>query len=81
MRLYSADAGAGMAPVRKIEKATLEKHKVHGEVDGTYTTFQCGGGKHYFQIDTYASPERKLKGKKVKKFNWMLARQGSRFRY
>ena len=53
-----------MAPVRKIEKATLEKHKVHGEVDGTYTTFQCGGGKHYFQIDTYGSPERKLKGKK-----------------
>ena len=55
-----------MALVRKFEKATLEKHKVHGEVDGTYTTFQCGGGKHYFQIDTYGSPERKLKGKSQK---------------
>lgn len=53
-----------MALVRKLEKTTLKVEKVHGEVECTYTAFQAEDGKRYFQVDTYGSPDRKLKGKK-----------------
>jgi hypothetical protein len=53
-----------MALVRKMEKLSLQFEKVHGEVDCTYSTFRDADGRQYFQIDTYGSPERKLKGKK-----------------
>jgi len=53
-----------MALVRKLEKVSLQVEKVHGEVNCTYTAFRAADGKAYFQIDTYGSPERKLKGKK-----------------
>ncbi|MBX9635235.1 MAG: hypothetical protein K2X44_09675 [Magnetospirillum sp.] len=53
-----------MALVRKFEKFGLQVEKVHGEVNSTYTAFRAADGKSYFQIDTYGSPERKLKGKK-----------------
>lgn len=53
-----------MALVRKLEKLGLHVEKVHGEVNCTYTAFRAADGNSYFQIDTYGSPERKLKGKK-----------------
>lgn len=53
-----------MALIRKFEKLGLQVEKVHGKVACTYTAFRATDGKRYFQIDTYGSPERKLKGKK-----------------
>lgn len=54
-----------MALIRKLEKSDLENPKIHGEVDCTYTTFLGVDGKRYFQIDTYGSRSRQLKGKKI----------------
>ena len=53
-----------MALVRRMERTTLKFESVHGEVDCTYTVFHGEDGKRYFQVDTYGSPDRKLKGKK-----------------
>jgi len=53
-----------MALVRKLQKNGLQVEKVHGEVECTYNAFHAPDGKRYFQIDTYGSAERKLKGKK-----------------
>jgi hypothetical protein len=53
-----------MALVRKFEKIGLQKEKVHGQVDCTYSAFDASDGKRYFQIDTYGSPDREIKGKK-----------------
>lgn len=44
---------------RKIEK---ERNSVHDKVDATYTEFICDGQK-FFQIDTYGSANRDIKGK------------------
>lgn len=53
-----------MALIRKMEKTTLKVERVHGEVGCTYTVFQDNDRRRYFQVDTYGSPDRKLKGKK-----------------
>lgn len=54
----------GVALVRKFERLKLQVEKVHGEVPCTYTSFTSEEGVQYFQVDTYGSPDRKIKGKK-----------------
>lgn len=46
----------------KFTKKDKERNTVHNKVSTTYTTF-TNDGKKYFQIDTYGSPNRELKGK------------------
>jgi hypothetical protein len=53
-----------MALVKKIIYMTMDRNVVHDEVDSTYTIFIGKDDKKYLQIDTYGSPNRKLKGKK-----------------
>lgn len=45
--------------LRKVEK---ERNSVHGKVDATYSEF-ISEGEVFFQIDTYGSANRDLKGK------------------
>jgi hypothetical protein len=52
-----------MALVTKLEKSRMSAHRVHEEVNCTYSVFQEGNG-NYLQIDTYGSRSRKLKDKK-----------------
>jgi hypothetical protein len=52
-----------MALVLKLEENNLERPRVHEEVDCTYTAFS-EAGRRYFQLDTYGSRTRELKGKK-----------------
>ena len=53
-----------MALVKKLGLVKMERNVVHKEVDCTYSVFTDSSGAKYFQIDTYGSPQRKLKGKK-----------------
>ena len=52
-----------MALLGKLEKVTMDKNRVHVEIDGTYSIFQ-EAGETYLQIDTYGSRSRKIPGKK-----------------
>ncbi len=45
--------------IKKIDK---DRNSVHSKVRATYTIFTSDGEK-YFQIDTYGSPTREMKGK------------------
>ena len=53
-----------MALIRKLERVSMERNSVHGEVPCTYTVFSDDQGEKYLQIDTYGSPARVLKNKK-----------------
>ena len=53
-----------MALVKKLNKITMDRNSVHGEVDCTYSIFIDSDGKKYLQLDTYGSSSRKIKGKK-----------------
>ena len=53
-----------MALVEKIAHAPLERPRVHGPVDCTYTAFTETDGRRYVQLDTYGSDVRQIKGKK-----------------
>jgi hypothetical protein len=52
-----------MGLVRRFENKDLQTKKIHGEVVCTYTSFTADDGIKYFQMDTYGSQMRKLKGK------------------
>lgn len=45
--------------ILKIDKT---RNTIHKPVEATYTVFD-EGGKRFFQIDTYGSPERKIPDK------------------
>lgn len=45
-----------------ITKSDKERNSVHEVVESTYSVFEKYGEK-FFQLDTYGSPDRKLKGK------------------
>ncbi len=45
-----------------ISEIDKTRNMVHKPVEATYTVFD-EGGKKYFQIDTYGSPERKIPDK------------------
>jgi hypothetical protein len=53
-----------MALIRRLEKTSMSRTGVHGEVESTYTVFTGEDGQTYLQIDTYGSPRRQLRGKK-----------------
>ena len=52
-----------MALVKKFVKLEKQRNSVHREVDYTYTVFDDSMGNKIFQIDTYGSPDREIKGK------------------
>ncbi len=52
-----------MALVKRMERTSINRQSVHGEVECTYTTFEMNR-KKYLQIDTYGSPTREFPGKK-----------------
>lgn len=54
--------GEAMAFVRRIEAGDKERHSVHEEVECTCVAFVVEG-ERFFQLETYGSPQRKLKGK------------------
>lgn len=45
-----------------LTKVDKERNCIHNKVRATYSVF-TGDGNKYFQIDTYGSPNRELKGK------------------
>jgi hypothetical protein len=45
---------------KRVEK---ERNSIHGNVKSTYTSFITSQGDKYFQIDTYGSNGREVKGK------------------
>ena len=53
-----------MALVTTITQQRLEKDVSHKLAQCTYTVVTSSDGKHYLQLDTYGSSERKIKGKK-----------------
>ena len=48
--------------VNHISKVDKTRNVVHKPVEATFTTFE-EGGERYLQIDTYGSPERKMRDK------------------
>lgn len=46
-----------------IEQLTKDRNHVHETVKATYTVFKDNRGQKYFQIDTYGSEHREIKGK------------------
>lgn len=52
-----------MALVKKLERVEKQRNSVHEEVECTYTIFTNSAGDKYFQIDTYGSNNREIRGK------------------
>ena len=52
-----------MALVKKLERLSMSKNRVHAPANCTYTIF-VEDGERYLQVDTYGSAGRKIKGKK-----------------
>lgn len=53
-----------MALLRDLERIQLQSEKIHLPARSSYTSFIGNDGKRYFQIDSYGSDNRELKGKK-----------------
>ena len=53
-----------LALVPEIERLDLDRNSVHEETNCTFTFFADSTGAKYFQLDTYGSKRRKLRGKK-----------------
>jgi hypothetical protein len=49
------------------ERLMKSRNNIHKEVHWTYTDFKVNG-KKYFQIDTYGSNDREMKGKTSQSF-------------
>ncbi|SEQ47329.1 hypothetical protein SAMN05216232_2539 [Virgibacillus subterraneus] len=52
-----------MALITNIKRIEKEKNTVHKQVDTTYSSFLEKNGELYFQIDTYGSNDRQMRGK------------------
>ena len=52
-----------MALIKSIERISLERNTVHGDVRATYCVFRDSRGDAYLQIDTYGSPRRQIPNK------------------
>ena len=52
-----------MALISNFERAGMERARVHGRVDCTYTVFRTAGGQKYIQLNTFGSRNRENPGK------------------
>ena len=53
-----------MALIKHLDQINMDRNRVHGAVEATYTVFRGDHGKRYLQIDTYGSPHRVFTGSK-----------------
>ena len=52
-----------MALITNLESVDMERVRVHGPVDCTYTVFTAVGGQKYIQLNTFGSANRENPGK------------------
>jgi hypothetical protein len=51
-----------MALIQNLESTTLDRHRVHEEIAGSFAVFELDG-KTYLQISTYGSSNRQIPDK------------------
>jgi hypothetical protein len=52
-----------MALIAGFERVGMERPRVHGSVECTYTIFEAANGQKYLQLNTFGSRDRQLPGK------------------
>lgn len=58
-----------MAKVSEITKIEKSRNSIHPDVECTYRVF-IGGGRKYFQIDTYGTSQRQVKNQPSQKIQF-----------
>lgn len=53
-----------MALIKDMKETSMHRNRVHDATETEYCIFTDDKGNKYLQIDTFGSPERKVKGVK-----------------